>query len=169
MATAHLIHGYLGAGKTTFAKRLELELPAVRFSHDEWMSRLFGDDPPADQFATLHGRVWDLMAEIWTRCLGLGTDVVLDLGFWSRVERDRVRDQVAAAGADCRLYELTCSETEAWARVEARNRDLGGSLLITRNTFEVLRGRFEPLADDEERVSITTDASPPGERASPRR
>ena len=32
MATAHLIYGYLGAGKTTFAKKLERELPAIRFS-----------------------------------------------------------------------------------------------------------------------------------------
>lgn len=43
MATAHLIHGYIGAGKTTFARRLETELPAVRFTHDEGMARFFRD------------------------------------------------------------------------------------------------------------------------------
>jgi hypothetical protein len=37
MATAHLLNGYLGVGKTTLARRLEHELPAVRFTHDEWM------------------------------------------------------------------------------------------------------------------------------------
>lgn len=158
MATAHLIHGYLGAGKTTFSQRLERDLPAVRFSHDEWMSSLFGDDPPAARFAMLHGRVLALMAAVWMRCLVLGVDVVLDTGFWTRAERDQVRDQVAGAGADYRLYELTCPEARAWARIEARNRDLGGSLLITRNTFEVLRARFEPLADDEERIAVATDA-----------
>lgn len=158
MATAHLIHGYLGAGKTTFAKRLELELPAVRFSHDEWMAHLFGDDPPVEQFAALRGRVWDVMAAVWMRCLGLGTDVVLDLGFWARAERDRVRDQVTAIGAECRLYALSCPEDQAWARIEARNRDLGGSLLITRNTFEILKNRFEPLADDEERIAVGDSA-----------
>jgi predicted kinase len=154
MATAHLIHGFLGAGKTTFAKRLERELPAVRFSHDEWMSALYGDDPPADQFAVLHGRVWEVMATVWIRCLGLRTDVVLDLGFWTRAERDRVRDQVTAAGAACRLYALDCPEDQAWPRIKTRNRDLAGSLLITRHTFEVLKSRFEPLADDEERTAV---------------
>lgn len=37
---AFLIHGFLGAGKTTFAKRLEEEEKALRFTHDEWMSQL---------------------------------------------------------------------------------------------------------------------------------
>jgi predicted kinase len=158
MATAHLIHGFLGAGKTTFARRLERDLPAVRFSHDEWMSALFGADPPADQFAALHGRVWDVMATVWMRCLGLGIDVVLDLGFWTRAERDRVREQVTAAGVACRLYALDCPEDLAWERIEARNRDLAGSLLITRNTFEVLKARFEPLAGNEQRITIDDSA-----------
>jgi len=35
MSAAHLIHGYLGAGKTTFARQLERDIPAIRFSHDE--------------------------------------------------------------------------------------------------------------------------------------
>jgi len=37
-----MIHGYLGTGKTTFARKLERELPAIRFSHDEWITRIFG-------------------------------------------------------------------------------------------------------------------------------
>jgi predicted kinase len=152
MPTAHLIHGYLGAGKTTLAKRLEAKLPALRFSHDDWMSRLNGEDPPEADFAENHRRVWNLMATLWPRALALGLDVVLDLGFWRRSERDHARDLAQAAGAEVRLYSLACADAVAWARIEARNRDLGGSLLITRNTFEALRARFEPLQPDEARI-----------------
>jgi predicted kinase len=161
MATAHLIHGYLGAGKTTFAKRLERELPGVRFSHDEWMARLFGEDSPAELFQVRRERVWDLMATQWTRCLELGLDVVLDLGFWARAERDAVRAQVTALGAGYRLYALACPEDQAWARIETRNRDLAGSLLITRNTFEALKSRFESLSDDETCVRVDVFAGGP--------
>ncbi len=154
MATAHLIHGFLGAGKTTFARKLEAELGALRFSHDEWMVELFGHDPPVERFAVQAQSVRRVMQALWLRSLGLGLDVVLDFGFWPRAERDEVRAQVAAIGANHRLYQLARSEAEAWRRIEARNTDLGDSLLITRATFETLKARFEPLADDEERVVI---------------
>jgi predicted kinase len=154
MAVAHLIHGFLGAGKTTFAKKLEREVPAIRFTHDEWMARPYGNDPPVEHFQEFVRRVSDQMAEVWPRCLELGLDVVLDLGFWMREQRDRVRQKVAIIGGKTRLYRLTCSDEEAWKRIEQRNTDLKGSLFIARSTFEPLKLRFEPLGGDEERLEI---------------
>ena len=95
------------------------------------------------------------MEEIWLRCLELGIDVVLDFGFWSRQERDETRAKISAIGAQAHLYRLACPEDEAWQRIEKRNANLQGSLLIVRNTFEVLKERFEPLAPDEARIEIT--------------
>lgn len=155
MATAHLIHGYLGSGKTTFAKALEEETGALRFTHDEWMKKLYGDDPAEEHFADYANRVSEVMEGLWTRCLQIGADVILDSGFWSRNERDRARLILASLGADCRLYRLSCSEDEAWKRIETRNLSLDSSLYIARNTFEVLKARFEPLSDDENRIEMS--------------
>ena len=84
----------------------------------------------------------------------LGVDVVLDFGCWTRQERDALRAKIAAIGAEARLYRVTCSEEESWRRIEKRNIDLRGSLYIARNTFEILKHRFEPLGSDEERIEI---------------
>ena len=154
MATAHLIHGYLGVGKTTFARRLEGSIPAMRFSPDEWVTRFYGDDPPAEHFADFCRRVSDQIDEIWPRCLQFGLDVVLDFGFWNRQERDDTRAKISALGAQARLYRLTCSDDEAWRRLEKRNTNLQGSLVIVRNTFEILRGRFQPLDPDEACIEV---------------
>jgi predicted kinase len=155
MPTAHLIHGYLGAGKTTFARQLERDIPAIRFSHDEWMVRLCGDNPPVERFADYYRRVYEQIEEIWPRCLKFGVDVVLDFGFWSRDERDATREKISALGAVARLCRLSCPEDEAWRRIEQRNTNLQGSFLIDRNSFEAFKTRFEPLDADEPRIEIS--------------
>ena len=155
MATVYMIHGYLGAGKTTFARELEQNLPALRFTHDEWMLRLYGEDPSPEQFQVFFDRVSERIEALWTRCIALGLDVVLDLGFWSRKQRDEVRSTAAMLGAGVQLYRLSCTDGEAWARIEQRNRALTDSLFIARNTFLVLRNRFELLDDDEARIEVS--------------
>jgi predicted kinase len=149
MPTAHLVFGFLGSGKTTLAKKLELQHSAVRFTPDEWMARLFGEDPPAGMFQDRAAAILDIMQPIWVRCLSLGLDVVLDYGFWSRAERDRVRTAVRSAGAAPVLWAVSCSDDEARRRVAVRNEAAHRSLYIAPATFDLLKARFEPLGMDE--------------------
>jgi predicted kinase len=68
-----------------------------------------------------------------------------------------MRAAVAAKGAACVLHDVRCPEAEAWARIERRNEEAGPHLFIARNTFETLKARFEPLVEDEERVTVDRD------------
>ena len=145
MATAHLLFGYLGSGKTTFAKRLEFEHRAIRFTPDEWMARLFGRDPPEEGFLEKAAAILELLEPLWTRCLCLGLDVVLDYGFWSRKERDEVRAVVERLGASASLYRLECPDDEARRRIDARNQADDCSLYLAPGTYDALWRRFEPL------------------------
>lgn len=153
---AFLLHGYLGVGKTTLAKRLEAEHAALRFTHDKWMRALYGNDPPEAFFADYAGRVSGLIEANWTRCLELGLNVVLDFGFWSRAERDRTRALIARFGGECRLYRLTCPDEIARQRVEGRNEHLGLSLFIAPATYDALKARVEPLGPDERSIGMVT-------------
>ena len=157
MPTVHLIHGYLGAGKTTFAKKLAEDVKGVRFNPDEWMARLYGEDPPAEQFAERLERVFALLDDQWVRVVRCGVDVILDYGFWTRASRDAARQRAAAAGAACRLYSLQCSDATARKRCQQRNAKLQGSLFIADNTFDVLKARLEPLQADEPHILINAD------------
>ena len=158
MATAHLIYGYIGAGKTTYAQDLEGRLHAVRFTTDEWISKLYSEDESqiAD-FDALVCRVEAVMEPLWCRFLEVDIDVVLDMGFWARGKRDAIRSLAARSGAGTRLHHLRCHDEVAWARVERRNQNLlGTSIRMARNTFDVLRAKLEPLGEDEGHVLVET-------------
>ena len=150
----HALHGFLGSGKTTLARRLEAELPAMRFSSDEWMVALYGQDPPAALFDGYRLRVRGLMRQHWTRALALGLPVVLDEGLWTRRERDELRAQAAQLGVPLILYALNTPEGVARERLRRRNAE-PGHLLIAEPTYDLFRPHFEPLDADEAHLLIS--------------
>ena len=82
------------------AKGLETGLPAVRFSLDEWMLRLYPDlhfasGDYAELAEACKSLIWDTALQI----LSAGTDVVLDWNQWSRERRAVWAGKAQAAGA----------------------------------------------------------------------
>jgi len=153
----HALHGFLGSGKTTLARRLERELPGMRLTSDEWMVTLYGPDPPADLFPVYFARVMAVMEAQWVRALELGVPVILDHGFWTRRERDELRAKAAVLGVPLRWYALTVPGEEALRRIQARNGE-AGALYIADETYRLFLPRFQPLMSDETAVVVT---SPP--------
>ena len=110
MPIAHLIHGYIGAGKTTFARKLEKEQSAVRFSADEWMVALYGHNPPVEHFAEYFESVDELIWKTALDVLQVGCDVIIDSGFWTRVSRDTARRRLHAIRASAKFYSVSCPD-----------------------------------------------------------
>ncbi len=109
------------SGKTTLARRLEVERSALRLTPDEWHLRLFGQDVADPAHNTRHDLIETLLWDIAARALALGTNVILDFGFWSRVERDDFRGRAKILGASSEVHFLDVSEAELLQRLAARN------------------------------------------------
>jgi predicted kinase len=150
-----LIHGYLGAGKTTFAQQLTEDVGGIRLSLDDWYLRMYSDgEPTASMDPVLLDRVWAALDELWPQLLEQGVNVVLDFGYWTRIRRDRARDVAGAAGADTVLYSVACDEDVARARCLGRNHDPRSSFVIVAAAYDELKAGFEPLGEDEKFVAI---------------
>jgi predicted kinase len=116
VATLFLIVGLPGAGKTMRAKRLAAEHAALRLTPDEWMISLFGDPQPAGKRDLLEGHFISLALE----ALRLGTNVVLDFGFWSRDERSSLRWLAGSVGASSEAVYLPVDRATQLERIQRR-------------------------------------------------
>ena len=114
-----LVVGLPASGKTTAARRIEVEHGAVRLTKDEWMKALYGTQNPRSASDVIEGR----LIEIGLRCLELGTDVVIDFGLWGRDERSALRDAAAKRGAAVQMRYLEVDAVEQRRRLDQRQAD----------------------------------------------
>ena len=136
-----LICGLPGAGKTTLARRLEAELPAVRLCPDEWLAALGIDLRDEITRDGLEAQFWRLAQ----RLLALGQSVILESGFWLRSDRDEKRLGARALGAAVELRFLDAPLDELYHRIERRSAALApGDAHITRADLELWTTFFQP-------------------------
>jgi predicted kinase len=135
--------GLPGSGKTTMARRIEADRAAIRFTPDEWMTRL-GVDLYDEAFrARLEARLWELAQQL----VLAGHTVVIDYGSWARVERDVFRLWARAHGIPVELQVLEAPFEELVGRVVERADP--GTVPLTRRDMETYLPHWDPPTQAE--------------------
>lgn len=149
----YLICGFIGAGKTTFARKLEEKTGAVRITKDEWSIRLIGNDPTIEGYEAWDHKIIGLSRDVAFCLAEKGIDVIIDEGFWEKEQRDEMRRRIAATGAKAILYYVETPIETIRERVVARNGKL------TKDSFEISREmldnylmHWQPPGEDEDCV-----------------
>jgi len=149
--TLYLICGLPGAGKTTLAKELEQSQSALRLCPDEWIAAILADPNDTAELDRLRSPVESIQWEVAKRALILGTNVILENGFWSRAERAQFRAEAEALGAHVELRYLELSRDELWARLSKRNANLPpGTFHVTEEQLDLWLSWFEAPSEDEQ-------------------
>jgi len=146
----HLMCGFVAGGKTTLARQLAAELPALRFSRDEWMIRLYGlsyDDPRyVERLDPCTELIWDVAVE----ALRLGVNVILDWNHWSRQRRADAFDRARTAGFDAVVHFLDVPIDTAIQRARHRlSTPPADAHRIDEAAVRHFATIFEPPTDDE--------------------
>ena len=151
----HIITGATGAGKTTYAMNLSKRIHAVRFSIDEWMTKLFWMDSPQPiqhEWAIERiNRCEDLIALNITQLAALRIPSILDLGFTRKDHRAKFVQINAAANLPVQLHYVDVPPEQRWRRVSERNRDQGDTFAmnVDRAMFDFMESIWEPPDDAE--------------------
>lgn len=141
-----LICGLPAAGKSTLARRLATEIPAVRLDKDGWATGL-GADLWDDEFRVrLERQLWALTQQL----LASGQSVILEWGHWARVERDEKRLRARALGVGVELHHLDAPLEILIERAQRRSATGEWSAApMTRAHFEAWATVFEAPSEEE--------------------
>ena len=154
-ANVHLICGLTGAGKSTYADALRRTLSGVRFSIDEWNSRLFFPDrSPTADFDWYYERVQRSCAQMRAtaeQVLETGAPVIFDCGFTNRGERGIFYDWASEHSYATKLHFLDVASETRWRRVEQRNTERGETFMleVAREMFDFMETIWEAPGADE--------------------
>ena len=155
----YLICGQIGAGKTTFAKKLEHETGAIRFTPDEWMLKLYPEMPPKEEFDDYFFRCCDVIWTVASEILNRGGGVILDFGFWKYTDREKYRKLASEIGAESKFYYIDCNNERIRKRLYCRNKKQpDGAVEITDEMFDFYSPGFEAPREDEKYTLINNDS-----------
>jgi predicted kinase len=144
--TMYVMVGLPAAGKTTLARRIEIDHEALRFTPDEWMIPLFGQSMAEGKRNVLEGRC----IATALRALRLGCNVVLDFGVWATDERTSLRWLASTVGAACELVYLEIGEAEQRDRINRRFESTPHTTFpMTPSDLEEFRTIFQPPGPEE--------------------
>lgn len=143
--------GPSGAGKTTYARRLENGgMTRLSFDVEMWRrdisTAVLRPEERADIEATLKERLLILVAE--------GRDVVLDFSFWSRQMREEWRRLLRPTGVIPETIYLATDRDTVLQRMRKRGGTHSDDYALDEQTVARYFDHFEPPTPDEGPVTV---------------
>jgi len=156
-----LVCGPTGAGKTTYSLSLSKEAGAIRFSIDPWMQILFSKDMVSLDYSWMIERVNRCYEQIWEvseQILALNGNVILDLGFTTKAQRDKFANRARLLNVNTEIHYMDAPKYIRKKRVEKRNIEKDPTVYsfeVTDMIFNFMESKFEPPNQEELKYGLT--------------
>ena len=156
----HLLVGNTGAGKSTYANKLKLDINGVIFTLDKWNKILFLPDKTENDgvnwFLERIDRAEEVMQDLILQLENSGVDSILDLGFSKFKHREKYRKFAKENNIEVTVHFLNIPKEIRKQRVLKRNLEKGITFEfeVTNENFEFMENWFEAPLETELKNSI---------------
>ncbi|OUR95467.1 hypothetical protein A9Q84_16675 [Halobacteriovorax marinus] len=160
MAKVHLLIGNTGAGKSTYATGFSEAENAYILANDEWFKTLYMKDMPTESVYEWSlertERIEEQMLKESLKLLKFNLNVILDIGFFKKSQRDRVKNFYSKKGIEVVAHYFDVSSEVRWSRVQKRNLEKAATFEfeVSKEIFDFCETLFEPLEVSELTTAI---------------
>ena len=139
-----LICGKICSGKSFYAERLRKEHGAVMLSVDEITLSLFGQHI-GEKHDEICERAQKYLFEKSLEIVEVGTEVILDWGFWQREDREYAREFYKSRSVPCEFHYVDISD-EVWKKnLAERNAAVSAGRTAAYFVDDNLAAKFERM------------------------
>ena len=150
--TLYIVQGFIGAGKSTFSKKLSHDTGAVHLNPDEWVTKTYSEEEYMSNWNKCFDEIVKLLWGKAKQYLLNGKDVIFDMGFWYKKDRDFAKSVAKECNSNFKLFYLyvpddilkqriVADRPKEWAEIHLQN-------------FEKNKKLFETPTKDENAVVI---------------
>ena len=156
----HLLVGNTGAGKSTYANKLKLDINGVIFTLDKWNKILFLPDKTENDgvnwFLERIDRAEEVMQDLILQLENSGVDSILDVGLSKFKHREKYRKFAKENNIEVKVHFLNIPKEIRKERVLKRNLEKGITFEfeVTNGNFECMENWFEARLETELKNSI---------------
>lgn len=151
MAKLYIIQGFLGAGKSTFSKKLASQTNSLILNPDEWTAKLFNKSEYEANWNLCFSQTVQKLWKCAKKHLKNGQNIIFDMGFWDRNSRDEAKKFALENGAEFIHYYIYAPDKILKARISQRKGAIAENNL---KNFDKIKKNFTEPEQDENAIKI---------------
>lgn len=145
----HLLCGKVCSGKSTYAKKLHQENNGIILSCDDLVLSIF-DEHLGSKHDEVVAKCKEYLYNLAIHIAQSGCNVILDMGFWSKNERDTIKTRFNSLNIQTELHYIHVDDKTQLSQIDKRNSQPNGNCYyIDKAILEKCNSIFEPPTFEE--------------------
>lgn len=154
----YMLCGLPGSGKTTYAKKIEMNTQCVRLSLDERLISRYGKSFEASKYREYERNVEDELKKELKDAISNGVNVILDYGFWKKAKREEYRQIISQLNAEAETIYFKTDIRILKKRLKVRNLNKSDiDQYVSYDMLDNFAAEFEEPINEKNTVSVRID------------